>query len=157
MISIDRPKQNDAGDRAAWRGLYKAYADFYGVPMPDERLDMVWGWIFDPAHEVECFVARDGSGDNAGAIVGLTHYRPFARPLAGATGLFLDDLFVDPAARGGQIGARLIEAVEQEAQKRGATVVRWITADDNHRARVLYDRLATRTMWVTYDLVPDAG
>lgn len=150
MISIDRPAQDD---RAAWRGLYKAYAEFYGVPMPDERLDLVWGWIHDPAHEVEGFLARDESG----AVVGLTHFRPFARPLAGATGLFLDDLFVDPAARGGRIGERLIEAVEQEARKRGATVVRWITADDNHRARVLYDRLATRTMWVTYDLVPDAG
>lgn len=150
MISIDRPGQDD---RAVWRLLYKAYAEFYGVPMPDDRLDLVWGWIHDPAHEVDGFVARNESG----AVVGLTHFRLFARPLAGATGLFLDDLFVDPAARGGRIGERLIEAVEQEARKRGATVVRWITADDNHRARVLYDGLATRTMWVTYDLVPDAG
>lgn len=147
MISIDRPGQDD---RAAWRRLYRAYAEFYGVPMPEDRLDLVWDWIQDPAHEVEGFVARDESG----AVVGLTHFRPFARPLAGATGLFLDDLFVDPASRGQAVGALLIEAVEEEAQKRGATVVRWITADDNHRARTLYDRLATRTMWVTYDLVP---
>lgn len=153
MISIDRPKRDDERDRAAWRGLYNAYADFYRVPMPEARLDLVWAWIHDPAHEVEGFVARDDSG----AIVGLAHYRPFARPLAGATGLFLDDLFVDPAARGQAIGALLIGAVEQEAGKRGCTVVRWITADDNYRARTLYDRLATRTMWVTYDLVPDAG
>lgn len=153
MISIDRPTKDDARDRAAWRRLYKAYAEFYRVPMPDQRLDLVWGWIHDPAHEVECRVARDESG----AIVGLTHFRPFARPLAGATGLFLDDLFVDSASRGQAVGALLIKAVEAEARKRGCTMVRWITADDNYRARTLYDRLATRTMWVTYDLVPDGG
>ena len=37
------------------------------------------------------------------------------------------------------------------ARAAGATV-RWITADDNYRGRNVYDRLATRTMWVTYDL-----
>jgi hypothetical protein len=31
-------------------------------------------------------------------------------------------------------------------------VIRWITADDNYRARAVYDRVATRTKWVTYDL-----
>lgn len=153
MIAIDRLRSDDDGDRAAWRRLYRAYAEFYRVPMPDERLDLVHGWIHDDGHEVEAFVARD----EAGEIVGIVHYRPFARPLAGATGLFLDDLFVDAAARGQGVGALLIEAVADEARRRGCTLVRWITADDNYRARTLYDRLATRTMWLTYDLVPEAG
>lgn len=153
MISIDRPSRDDARDIDAWRRLYRGYADFYRVPMTDEHLGLVWDWIHDAMHEVDALVARDESG----AIVGLAHFRPFARPLAGATGLFLDDLFVDPAARGQAVGALLIEAVADEARRRGCTLVRWITADDNHRARTLYDRLATRTMWVTYDLVPEQG
>jgi hypothetical protein len=33
-------------------------------------------------------------------------------------------------------------------------VIRWITAENNYRARGVYDRLATRTNWVTYDLLP---
>jgi len=32
--------------------------------------------------------------------------------------------------------------------------VRWITADDNYRAQALYDKVATRTHWVTYDAAP---
>jgi hypothetical protein len=36
--------------------------------------------------------------------------------------------------------------------ERGWTVIRWITADDDHRARRAYDRVATRTAWVTYDM-----
>jgi hypothetical protein len=33
-------------------------------------------------------------------------------------------------------------------------VVRWITAKDNETARKLYDAVAQKTKWVTYDLVP---
>jgi hypothetical protein len=31
-------------------------------------------------------------------------------------------------------------------------MIRWTTADDNYRARGVYDRLATRTTWITYDM-----
>jgi hypothetical protein len=32
--------------------------------------------------------------------------------------------------------------------------VRWLTADNNYRARGLYDRCATRTHWITYEMEP---
>ena len=38
------------------------------------------------------------------------------------------------------------------AAERGWPVIRWTTGDDNYRARAVYDKLATRTMWVTYDM-----
>ena len=57
-------------------------------------------------------------------------------------------------ARGLGAAEALIEAVRAEAKKRGWSVVRWITAEDNYRARAVYDRLAERTKWVTYDLKP---
>ena len=31
-------------------------------------------------------------------------------------------------------------------------VWRWITAEDNYRARAVYNRLAQRTSWVTYQI-----
>jgi hypothetical protein len=31
-------------------------------------------------------------------------------------------------------------------------VIRWITREDNYRARAVYDRIATKTNWTTYDL-----
>ena len=37
------------------------------------------------------------------------------------------------------------------------TVVRWITAEDNYRARGLYDKVAQRTSWLTYDMAPADG
>jgi hypothetical protein len=48
----------------------------------------------------------------------------------------------------------LINAVADVARDKGWLTLRWITADNNYRARGVYDKLATRTMWVTYDLKP---
>jgi|SRR5581483_10726096 len=143
-VTIDRPR---AVDRARWAALYQGYAQFYRVEMTSERLETVWRWINDPTHEVEALLARSG-----GSVLGLAHFRPFARPLRGETGMFLDDLFVDAQARGRGVGAALLQAVKQEAQRRGCTMVRWITADDNYRARTLYDQHAVRTTWITYDM-----
>jgi hypothetical protein len=46
----------------------------------------------------------------------------------------------------------LIAAMAEIGRQRGWTVIRWLTADDNYRARGAYDRHAKRTMWITYQL-----
>lgn len=133
--------------RADWERLYAGYAEFYRVTQTPEMRAKVWGWIMDPAHEVKALVAEDENG----TAIGLAHYRPFARPLSATMGGFLDDLFVDPTRRGQRVADALIEALAEEGRRRGWSVIRWITADDNYRGRGVYDRLATRTMWITYD------
>lgn len=140
-----------AQDRARWDVLYKGYADFYGVPQTPEMRDKVFGWLMDPDHTSAGLVAEDETGTS----IGLTHYRPFASPLRAIDNCFLDDLFVDPAQRGSGAAEALIEGVAEVARQRGWGVVRWITADDNYRGRGVYDKVAKRTMWVTYDLNPD--
>jgi GNAT superfamily N-acetyltransferase len=137
-----------AADRAAWERLYEGYAAFYKVSQTPEMRATVWGWIHDPACEVEGLAAVDAGGK----LIGITHFRPFRRPLSGTVGGFLDDLFVDPDARGSGAAQALIAAVEAVGRARGWTVIRWITAADNARARVVYDRVAQATPWVTYDI-----
>jgi len=136
--------------RAGWDELYAGYAAFYRKEQTAAMRDRVWGWITDPGSEVECFLAVDAGG----APVGLAHFREFARPLDASRGGYLDDLFVAPAARGGGAAAALLAALAAEGRRRGWSVVRWITADDNYRARALYDRVGKRTAWVTYDMPP---
>ena len=135
-------------DREAWDRLYAGYAEFYKVEQTSAMRDTVWSWLMDEHKEVHGLVSVDA----AGKLTGLTHFRPYARPLSATTGGFLDDLFVDPQARGSGAAEALIRAVKAEGRMRGWTVIRWITADDNYRARGLYDRLAERTRWVTYDI-----
>ncbi len=134
-------------DRSAWDALYDAYAQFYGVLQTPEMRAKVWDWLTDPAHEVNGLVA-----DVDGTLVGFAHYRPFARPLAAASGLFLDDLFVAETARGTGAAGALIDTIRDAARDQGHSVVRWITAEDNARARGLYDKIAQAGDWVTYDL-----
>jgi GNAT superfamily N-acetyltransferase len=135
--------------RADWRRLYDGYAAFYRRPMDDRIAGAVWSWLLDPGHELEGVLALLD-----GRPVGLAHYRRMPSPLRGADIGFLDDLFVAEEARGRRIGERLFAHLAEVARERGWPVVRWITADDNYRARALYDRVGKKTAWNLYELMP---
>ena len=136
------------GDFFNWLPLFADYGDFYGTPVPDEKALLVWSWLTAGTHGLSAFVAQKDDG----SLVGLAHYRTFARPLAGGTGVYLDDLFVAQDERGNGIGTALIGRVKDVAAEQHSGIVRWVTAPDNEEAQVLYDKLAERTSWVTYDL-----
>lgn len=138
----------EARHRPDWDRLYAGYAEFYGVPQTPEMRDRVWSWLHDPTHESRGLVAEDA----AGRAIGLAHFRAFARPLSATTGGYLDDLFVDPQMRGQRVADALIAAIAEEGRLRGWSVIRWITAESNHRARATYDRVAKPTLWRTYDI-----
>lgn len=135
-------------DREQWQQLYHGYADFYGMPMDDRILDRVWNWIFDPNNRFFALIAKDENGLG----VGLMHYREMPSPLRGAQVGFLDDLYVNPDRRGSGVVDQLFERLKQEAQAQNWPFVRWITAEDNYRGRAVYDRLATKTAWQTYQM-----
>ncbi|WP_146806563.1 GNAT family N-acetyltransferase [Cellulomonas persica] len=139
-----------ADDHDGWAALFAGYREFYQLPDDPAAVATTWSWVVGEQHGMTGLVAeaRDGS------LVGLAHVRTFARPSIGSVGLFLDDLFTDPAARRSGVGAALLRAVSDLAAQRGASVVRWITAADNVTARALYDELGAQTPWVTYDMVP---
>ena len=134
-------------DRESWERLYEGYAQFYKVTQTPEMRARVWSWIEGGIHGVEGFGA-----ELDGRLVGIAHVRPFARPLSATVGGFLDDLFVDPEARGHRVADALVQHLKDQGARRGWTVIRWITAEDNYRARAVYDRVAERTKWVTYDI-----
>ena len=135
------------GDREAWRELYAGYRAFYELAPDDTVLDRVWGWLSEESHEVGGLVAEVD-----GVVVGLAHHRLFSRPSTGAQAVHLDDLFTSPGARGHGVGRALIARLAEIARDHGCDRVRWITAEDNHTAQRLYDDVARRTTWVTYDL-----
>lgn len=141
-----------ANDREQWQRLYYDYADFYQVPMNQITLDTVWGWIFDDARAFYALIAKD----HAGNAVGLMHYREMLSPLRGAAVGFLDDLYVDPVIRGQGAVDQLFAGLSAAAKKQGWPLVRWITAENNYRARAVYDKLAIKTHWQTYQLVIDS-
>ncbi|WP_104168869.1 GNAT family N-acetyltransferase [Arthrobacter sp. SX1312] len=136
-------------DEPRWRELFRGYRGFYHLEESEEVVSRVWGWLMDPGHECQALVAESVDG-----IVAIGHYRRFSRPSTGTVGIWLDDLFTAPEARGRGAGRALIHRLTGIAGSEGRSVVRWITADDNHQAQALYDQVATRTYWATYDAAP---
>lgn len=150
-LEIRAPQPSDF---PAWAGLFGAYRDFYRLAADNSVVDRVWSWIHDDAHETNALVAVSGTGSANAEVIGLAHYRRFARPSTGTTGLWLDDLFTASGHRGVGVGRRIIRRLHDLAAVEDLSVVRWITAAENATAQRLYDSLATRTAWVTYDLAP---
>ena len=64
----------------------------------------------------------------------------------------MNDLFVAPDERNVGLGRALLRECYGFARANGCAVLSWITAQDNARAQALYDKLATRTTWVTYEM-----
>jgi GNAT superfamily N-acetyltransferase len=144
-ISVEPPRSED---KDGWRELYEGYQQFYKMPVNPQVAETVWQWIHDPAHVTECLLARETSG----RVVGLAHFRGLPRPLSGTSAGFLDDLFVAPDARGGGAADALIAAISAVGRDRGWSWLRWFTAEDNHRARAFYDRVAYLSQWKTYQV-----
>ena len=138
----------ERGDRPAWERLYRGYAEYYRVDTDDAKLQTLFEWLLEPGHVCEGLVAESDAGD----LVGLAHFRTMPSPLRGAEVGFLDDLFVDPGQRGSGAGEALLREIDEIAAARGWAVVRWITRDNNYRARGLYDRLSVRSDWITYEM-----
>ena len=134
-------------DKEQWEKLYRGYADFYKVEMSDKILQIVWNWLHDKSNEVEGLVYEVED-----KIVGLAHYRKMPSPLRGQYICFLDDLFVDPKYRGQKIGEKLINQMKEISKSKGWNLVRWITRNNNTRAKSLYDRVSEKTTWDVYEL-----
>jgi GNAT superfamily N-acetyltransferase len=146
-----RPVRDD--EFAPWARLFRGYADFYDRPTSDDHQRLIWRWIHDD-HTVEALVAvaLDAQGKEVGEPQGLAHLREWVRPLRGVVCGYLDDLFVAPDVRGAGAVEALFAEIERIGRERAWAIVRWTTADDNYRARTVYDRVATRTSWITYDM-----
>ena len=139
-----------AKDFPSWSRLYRAYRTFYNEPDDDARVATTWSFLLDPHNECKGLVAVVDD-----ELVGLAVFREHTQPLETTPALHLDDLFVEPGARGRGVGERIIRELESIARERGCSVVRWVTADDNTAARRVYDRIARATQWVTYELDVD--
>lgn len=136
-----------AADRAAWQRLFTAYGVFYETQFTDDVIAAVWTLLLESGSGVDALVAEQDGG-----VVGFAHYRSHPDTFTGGRDWFLDDLYVDPDARGAGHATALIEHVADLARSTGtAGTLRWITAADNERAQRVYDRIATKTTWVTYE------
>lgn len=101
--------------------------------------------LFGPRPACEAVVARrldeTGSRDVVGFALFFQNYSTFV----GRPGLYLEDLYVRPAARGGGVGSALFAHLARLAVERGCGRMEWAALDWNEPAhRFYFDRGATR-------------
>jgi GNAT superfamily N-acetyltransferase len=124
----------EVNDKACWLQLWKGYLSFYKTEFSAEKTEVTWKRLLDPNFNLYCLLAeRDGQ------IMGMTTFN-FQNSTWSENGqCLLEDLFVDQTIRGQGTGRALIDAVINEAKKRGCSRVYWNTDETNETARKLYD------------------
>ena len=130
-----------------WIELYHKYAEYYQVDIPKDNFDLTWKWLTSENYPFWGILA-----DVDSKIVGFAHFRSLPSPLDSCEVGFLDDLFVLQEYRGKKIGYSLIEKVHQIGKSKNWPYINWITKDDNYTARILYDKISTKTDWNFYEL-----
>ncbi len=129
--------------------MIAAYQRFYGAEEIDEARNRAFFTRFiAPSDDGMLLGAWHGS-----ELVGYACLYWSFTSLVPAETVLMNDLYVDPSARGQDVGRALIEASAAIARKRGAHHLEWATAPDNHTAQRLYDAIgAKRSTWIEYDL-----
>jgi len=138
-------KAVEDGDFDSWLPLWKSYQRFYGVDIPEDVARLTWARFLDPAEPMHAALAMLGE-----RAVGLVHSVYHRSTWAAADHCYLQDLFVADDARGCGAGRALVEYVYAEAQRCGMSRVYWLTHESNHKAMLLYDRIADRSGFVHY-------
>jgi GNAT superfamily N-acetyltransferase len=147
-VVVTRVGEDDLADLLP---LMRGYSDFYDVHPSDEALlALSRSLIADPEHEGLQLIARDT--DTGGALGFATVYWLWSTSRAARIGL-MNDLFTAREARRRGVGEALIAACLDAVRKRGAVVLQWQTAPDNHTAQALYERVGgVREQWYDYYL-----
>jgi GNAT superfamily N-acetyltransferase len=132
-------------DEASWRNLWAQYIKFYRGAVPEEATANTWKNILDPQSNMAALVAvRDG------VVIGICNYLFHDNTWSTQPICYLQDLFVDPAARGGGAAKALILACEDKAKEKGAFRLYWQTQEYNGAARSLYDSITPRSSFIVY-------
>jgi GNAT superfamily N-acetyltransferase len=139
----------EAGDRAAWTPLWRAYLKFYDTTLPDDVYDVTWQRLLDPGEPIWGALAIGDSEP-----VGLVHFLYHRSAWTVEASCYLQDLFVAPEVRGGGHGTALIDHVADQAARQGATRLYWTTHETNATAQRLYDAVAQRSGFIQYRKQP---
>jgi GNAT superfamily N-acetyltransferase len=109
--------------------------------------------LFGERPHAEVLIARD-SGEPAGFALYFHNYSTFL----GSPGLYVEDLYVRPAARGKGLGAALLAQLARLALERGCGRMEWWVLDWNEPAIRFYEKLGAVPMsdWTVYRLTREA-
>jgi len=109
--------------------------------------------VFGPAPKVFCDIAETGAGP-----VGFALWFYSVSTFEGRLGIWLEDLYVRPEARGAGAGKALLANLARRCAAEGLARLEWSVLDWNAPAIGFYDSLGAtaKTDWITRRLSGDA-
>lgn len=109
-------------------------------------------WLFEH-HMAEVLIAEHDREP-----VGFAVFFPTFSAFPGLPGLYLQDLYVDPACRGMGLGKALMAALARIADARGCDSIEWACLDWNRSSIDFYRSLGAKPMseWTNYRLSGDS-
>ena len=132
------------------RGLARYEKLEHEVTLTEEKLDRA---LFGERPYAETLIAED----DGRAVAFALFFHSFSTFLA-QPGIYLEDLFVVPEARGGGVGRALLEKLAQMAVERGCGRLEWAVLDWNEPAIRFYERLGAKPNadWTVYRLTGES-
>ena len=118
-------------DESSWRQLLSGYLEFIGLEQTDAITSATWQRILDPDSSLFCRVAEN----DAGTVIGFANCVLHDGTSVLTPICYLEDLYVDQAARGLGVGKALM--------------------NDLLAARHLYDSFRPADDWVRYQIKID--
>lgn len=129
-------------------GFIRALAEYERLA-DDVRLDraVLGDHLFGPRPMAEVIIA-----DSDGAPVGFALFFHNFSTFEGRPGIYLEDLFVVPEARGVGAGKALLQRLAQLALERGCARLEWSVLDWNEPSIAFYKALGAKPMdeWTVY-------
>ena len=152
MTATIRPAR--PGDEVDILRLIRALADYEREPDAVETTaEDLRGHLFGEAPRVFAHVAEQD-----GRVVGIAVWFVNFSTWTGRHGIYLEDLFVDPGARGGGVAHQLMRALAAEAKAQSYARMDWAVLDWNELAKGFYRRIGARhnETWESWRLTGDA-
>ncbi len=147
-----RPAQ--PGDAALVFGFIRKLAEYekllHEVAASEADID---GALFGPSPRCHCDIAL-WNGEPAGFALWVYNFSTFR----GKAGIYLEDLFVDPARRGRGIGKALLKHLARRCLAEGLPRLQWWVLDWNESSIGFYESLGALPMndWTVYRVTGDA-
>jgi len=135
-----------SADRADWLRLWAGYNAFYETEVAPRISERTWQRLLDADAALFGRIAQVDA-----RVVGFSLSVLHEGTWVDAPICYLEDLFVDPAARGAGVGRALIADLVALGKQRGWSRLYWHTRQDNP-ARKLYDEFTAADDFVRYRL-----
>jgi GNAT superfamily N-acetyltransferase len=145
-----RIRDPNTSDEAAWRRLWSGYLTFYRVDVPEAVTAETWSRVLDPDVPMFCRLAEQ-DGTITGFTISMLHPSTWTSDL----NCYLEDLFVDPDARGHGVGRALIDDLLTLAREKRWSRFYWHTHAGNETTRRLYDTYTQADDFVRYRITFD--